>query len=758
MGLGFLNVWMLIGLASVALPVAAHLISRRRYDVVQWGAMRFLELGQRTRNRIRLQDILLLLLRMGLLASLAVALSRPWGGNRLFGAFGAHVQQDLVFILDGSASMDWHEGVAGQPPQNRRDPQTPHLAAVQWIFDALEELSPGDTAGLIDARNQPRRLVSPPASDFKAVRDKLTRIAAPAGTSQLPEAIEEALKVLATSSNVSRRVVVLTDDQSLAWRPGDELAWTRVDELRKQTQVVPAIDVVTLGASERPRTNFSVGRIELSRQVTVPEFPIKIRAMIRQSGGTAPARRKASLSVDGQQIPGKTTEVDLLPDGEALVEFDHAFPAEGNFIASIVLEEADQLPNDDHAEAIIVIASSIPVLLVDGDRHVDPTRSETFYIQSVFAASGSESPWIKARVISPHELDDSLLLDQQAVFLCNVEKLTQRQWELLRRYVRDGGGLVIAPGEKVNVAQWNAVDQNEKVPFLPAKFSELVQGKADSPSPEVTLDSSSLEVPWLQRFREENGVDLARSRFSRWWRLEPVRSPAASADDSKKTSDDSRPVRAIARLAQGDPWLLQRDYGHGSVIEMATPLDADWSTLPAKSDFVPFLHELVFALTSSGQRRNVDVGSPLLLALKAGENASDYFVSGPGFSDEPAVAAQRGRNFFAEFRQTSTPGLYRFQKKNDRASAAQPFVVDDDHRESNLASLTEQDWATLTSDGRMQRVKTMRDINAAAAGQGPRVELWWVLLLLVLAMLICEVALTRRMVQGGHAVLDESLT
>ena len=65
MNFGFLNVAMLAGLAAMALPVLAHLISRRKFDIVQWGAMQFLQLGRKTRRRIRLEEWLLMLIAFG---------------------------------------------------------------------------------------------------------------------------------------------------------------------------------------------------------------------------------------------------------------------------------------------------------------------------------------------------------------------------------------------------------------------------------------------------------------------------------------------------------------------------------------------------------------------------------------------------------------------------------------------------------------------------------------------------------------------
>ena len=84
---GFLNSLMLAGLVALALPVIVHFLSKRRFDVVDWGAMQFLELGKRMRRRIRLQDLLLLAVRMGLLGLLVLGMSRPWAKGGPLSAF-----------------------------------------------------------------------------------------------------------------------------------------------------------------------------------------------------------------------------------------------------------------------------------------------------------------------------------------------------------------------------------------------------------------------------------------------------------------------------------------------------------------------------------------------------------------------------------------------------------------------------------------------------------------------------------------------
>src|SRR6266446_5318564 len=102
---GFLNILMLFGLAAVAIPPLIHLLSRRRYEVVDWGAMQFLQVSETTRRRLLIEEVLLMLLRMGLIAILVLALAGPFLASTLLARLGGQSSRDIVLIFDGSYSM-----------------------------------------------------------------------------------------------------------------------------------------------------------------------------------------------------------------------------------------------------------------------------------------------------------------------------------------------------------------------------------------------------------------------------------------------------------------------------------------------------------------------------------------------------------------------------------------------------------------------------------------------------------------------------
>jgi hypothetical protein len=90
--------------------------------------------------------------------------------------------------------------------------------------------------------------------------------------------------------------------------------------------------------------------------------------------------------------------------------------------------------------------------------------------------------------------------------------------------------------------------------------------------------------------------------------------------------------------------------------------------------------------------------------------------------------------------------------------APEYFVVEFDRAESNLAPLTDGDRDLLASEDRMRFIRDISEWTAVVDDDSPRAEVWWIALLAVLALLVFEVAMTRRLVRSGHGVLEPELT
>src|SRR5436190_23605341 len=107
----FLNLPMLLGLLAISIPIIIHLLNRRRFQKVQWAAMRFVRISvEQNQRRILVEDLLLLILRCVLVALLALALARPVLRAATTGVFGP-ASVTAVILLDNSYSMSANDGV-----------------------------------------------------------------------------------------------------------------------------------------------------------------------------------------------------------------------------------------------------------------------------------------------------------------------------------------------------------------------------------------------------------------------------------------------------------------------------------------------------------------------------------------------------------------------------------------------------------------------------------------------------------------------
>jgi hypothetical protein len=640
MSFDFINPWMLAGLAGVSLPVLAHLLSRRKYDTVAWGAMQFLEIGRNARRRIRLEELLLLALRMGMIALIAIALSRPWMSGGIVDSFATRPACDIAIVIDSSYSTEWNAKA-----------RTPREDAVAWTKGLLDQLQPGETAGLIDARGTVEAKVPALTRDRNLIRESLDTLSQPSGSSRLNDSILRGLQMVNAGTNVSRHVVVVTDGQFHPWRDADEHFWLQLKELREQASVPADVWVVSTQKQQARQSNDTIDRLQLSRELTVIDFPVRIRTRLTNSGAKSASNRKIYFEVDGQRLADKTISVRVEPDGQATIEFEHRFQTPGSHVVAVSID-ADNLPGDDRSEAAIGITDALPVLLVDGSTNPDPARSEIFFAKSALSAAANPTPWIAARSVSSRSFSQASIGDAQVIMLANVSQLTDEQLNALKEFVQSGGGLGISLGDQIDQQWYNSQLYERGKGLLPAWLKGVQTAPAGIDDAPITIQSESLQLPWISRFQTGGDDGLLDARFSRWYAttLHPGLPPEDIAPVSNETAESSVadngptfPDRTAASTAgnysNGHAFLVSRAFGRGQVALMTSTLDADWTTLPARPDYVAFLHEWIFQLASGRVTRNVDTGSPLLFPISQKDQAADWVFIDPGGRELDALHA-----------------------------------------------------------------------------------------------------------------------
>ncbi|MEM9752229.1 MAG: BatA domain-containing protein [Planctomycetota bacterium] len=143
-----------LGAAAIAVPIAIHLLSRLRRKRERWGAMRFLRLAyQKQKNRLRLEQWLLLATRCLLVGLIGLALAGPVLGGGwaswLSGWFGAGGGGRTVHVVVDDALN------SGALEENAGNPETQETQERQTRLDALKR----EALAWVDASGAGDRLV-----------------------------------------------------------------------------------------------------------------------------------------------------------------------------------------------------------------------------------------------------------------------------------------------------------------------------------------------------------------------------------------------------------------------------------------------------------------------------------------------------------------------------------------------------------------------------------------------------------------------
>ncbi|MDQ3698355.1 MAG: VWA domain-containing protein [Gemmatimonadota bacterium] len=307
--IGFLSpLWLLAGLAA-AIPLLIHLMRRRIGTRIDFPAVRYLARAEREHSRkLRLRNLLLMLLRVAAVLAVTLAAARPVLRVRGSG----HAPTALAIVLDNSLSST--AIVEGRPVLDLLKRQAREIAERATDEDRLWLLTPD---GAVRGGNR------------GAILDAIDRAEPLAGAGSVPRAVARAASLVrqampggrvtaVTGGAGERELAVLTDGQASAWP-----APVAVEEVRVRI-FVPDI---------APPANRAVVEASAAPTRWTPRGAVRARLLAADSA-------TYRIALGGRTLARGTAT----RDEEIVVR---AAPAERGWIAGSVETEPDEMRGDD---------------------------------------------------------------------------------------------------------------------------------------------------------------------------------------------------------------------------------------------------------------------------------------------------------------------------------------------------------------------------------------------------------------------------
>lgn len=722
--------WMLLWGAAAVLPLLIHLLSRRRYQTTPWAAMDFLLAAARKQSRrIRLENWLLLVLRMLIILLFVVALAAPYRESSQTIA-PPDQRVHTIFVLDGSFSM-------GQTAGNK----TAFDAAKDMIVRQTDrDDRRGDAFSLVLMAAPARAIVKSPSTDRRAFADAVGALELPHGRADLPGALALVGEMLDEAPQawppvVRQEVVFLTDLGRNTWGRaegplggGDDFLSMRLAALAEKAD----LRLVELGS--RAAANVAIARLALGENLALPGVETPISATVRNLSDATRGNVSVELLVDGRRVAQQAIR-ELPARGEATAAFAYRFAAAGQQTLEARIEPTgDALDIDNRRWLVVDVRDRLRTLCVAGK------SGAADFVQVAASSKSVSAARFEANIVSPALLRSGLALrDYDAVVMCNVPPLGADELRGVGDFVREGGGLIWFLGDMTEVDGYNAMNAGEHAGLLPAA---VVQPSAWGA---YTIDPLDFAHAILDPFRGQQDATLARTPIERYVRL-------ATAND--------RARQVFMRIAPtGDALAVEGRFGAGRVIQFATdgslssvdPASGQpWTYWPLWQSFLPVVQEsLRYVVAGRDEQQNVTVGMPLGGVVAATSPDARIRVRRPGEIEDrvaTVVADGLGRGRWT-FDDTSQSGVFLVATDRDdgtRGDGDQRFAVNVDPAESDLARAARDELPEPLS------VVDVLEPLAAASTEVAARDNWHVpllcgLLALVIAESACAWFLGRRM-------------
>jgi hypothetical protein len=584
MGLSWISPLYLSGALLLALPVLIHLVQRHHLNGIKFPSLMFLkQVPQREKRHFEIRNWLLLLLRCLLLLLVVIAFARPFftGGSEPVALDPG--RKDSVIVIDQSYSMR----IAERWQQ-----------AQETALKLVDEKQPRDRIGVV-IFDDSSQVLSDLTTNTENLRTVIGRQSPGLKTTRLRIGLEQAARLLADSNASARQILLISDFQAAAMKPGDAPRISRDIELKTF-----AVDVAD--AANATISSIVIGP---SRRGTADEFSLKVKVT---NHAATTLEQQIRLVVNGRELARRDLR---LEPGQVVAESFDDLGTSGGLVRGVVSLDNDALALDNQAFFVYSSKQQVPVLIIEGK---EPRINQSIYLENALGLA--RNPVFTVTRLRWKDLKAEDLAAWAVIIINDASIPGGVLGSALQDYVAAGGGLMVATGNRVQ-GNWPSGEDG----FLPGALLRQVDSK---PGVAHGIGEISDSHPIVNDAGAGDRIDLSTARVFSYRNLEP------DADD-----------RVLARYSDGGVALLETTRQRGRVLVLTTTLDRHWNDLVVQPVFLPFMHQALRYLAAfESHPQRLEIGSVVDVmryahaqaggdAIVAAAAAVDLVVEAPSSSE-----------------------------------------------------------------------------------------------------------------------------
>jgi len=686
--MSFLYPIFLAGIAAITLPIILHMIRRHTRKRITFSSLMFLRTSiPRFKNRTRLENIFLLVLRCIIICLLAFAFSRPFF-PRETPPRRVSLRKRIVLLIDTSASMR-RAGLWNQ--------------AINEIQSILNDVSQSDRVCVMSFDQSTNTLLGfeqweslDPAKRVSMITELISELSPGWALTNLGNALINAAEAIeddqvddGQKTYTMNQVVLISDLQkgstleamiTYEWPVETQLL---VKSIQSPDKTNASLQLVIDRSGSSDMVDDSIQRIRItnSSDATTEQFQLKWDV-------TSDATTSSKL-LDVYVPPGNSVVVrapareDKLKAGKLILTGDDHDFDNSLFLAPYLPQQAN--------------------ILYIGNDNPEDSNGMLFYLKRAFGTTPALEPHI-----IPYPGDTTIAATdiKTANLVVATDKINRQNLTSLRQYIESGQTLLL-------------VMKSDDITTLTglSGIESIESGEADVDR-YAMLDRIEFKHPLLTPFSDPRFSDFTKIHFWKHRRLYINNLP------------DSQ---VLARFDSGDPALIELSVGKGSLLILTCGWHPSDSQLALSSKFVPLLYSLLeYSGVFAGQQSQYFVGDYISIPHSIRTGISNIKIRKP---DDSLVSLETNQEVFTD---TDLPGIYSIET----SEGSHLFAVNLPPRECQTAAMQIEDIERYGVSFRQsseinadQATLVKSQSNFAALEYEQKVWRWVLFILLVVSLI-----------------------
>ena len=547
--MAFLNPLFLFGLLATGIPLVIHLWNRRRVVTIDFSSLIFITAAHRENaRRFQLRQLLILLLRMAIIALIALALARPFLTLGLPVA-SVRAKTDVIIVLDNSYSM------AYQDINGIRLDKAKTLAT-----DIIDTLRHGDRAALILMSDIPKPVFRQLTPDIESVTAAINDTETSYRTTNVQPSLELAHEILTESEQLNKEIYLISDFAQNGWAN-----WNRLPNRS-------GARIALIPVAEGEAHNTSIKEIRPSNQLIGVDLPFQLN-VTTVNHSVAPLNQNIlTLFIGGEKQ--KTMSFSVAANESLNTTLTYNFSTPGTHIGYLTLTD-DRLNIDNQRYFALDALGEVRVLCVGEQTeyltlalnpHTDSRQPSAVSSQQrdfltdrqQLSLRSKHNTMILPTQCTPDEFVTFPLEDYDVIVLADVLTMSRQMSAQLREFTRHGKSIIVFVSDRSNATSYNEPDN---VWWFPAQLGSLLTW-----TPPQRVQVYEETHPIFDIFPSDGFSMQYAPQFYNGIALQP-----------------SSESNVIARFGDDTPFLVERSQGTSTVLLYNCGLLVQQTTPPMES-------------------------------------------------------------------------------------------------------------------------------------------------------------------------------